>query len=69
MLRALHDAGLFRLLLPRVLDGAEVDPVTFVQVIEEVAKHDASAAWCLCHAAGCSMTAAYLGRRGARHLR
>ena len=68
MLRALHDAGLFRLLLPRVLDGAEVNPVTFVQVIEEVAKHDASAAWCLCQAAGCSMTAAYLGPAEARAM-
>ena len=60
MQRALFDASLFRLLLPRFLDGGEVDPLTFVQVIEEVARHDASAAWCLCQAAGCSMTAAYL---------
>jgi alkylation response protein AidB-like acyl-CoA dehydrogenase len=56
----LIDAGLFRLLLPRGLDGAQVDPVTFVQVIEAVAKHDASTAWCLCQGNGCAMTAAYL---------
>ncbi len=68
MLRALFDAALFRLLLPRSLDGGEVDPVTFVQVIEEIAKHDASAAWCLCQAAGCSMTAAYLSPAAARHI-
>jgi len=60
VLRALHDASLFRLLLPAFLEGGETDPLTFVQVIEEVAKHDASAAWCLCQASGCSMTAAYL---------
>jgi hypothetical protein len=35
VLRALFDASLFRLLLPRFLDGGEVDPLTFVQVIEE----------------------------------
>jgi len=68
VLRALFDAALFRLLLPRSLDGGEVDPVTFVQVIEEIAKHDASAAWCLCQAAGCSMTAAYLSPEAARHI-
>jgi alkylation response protein AidB-like acyl-CoA dehydrogenase len=66
--RALFDAALFRLLLPRFLAGGEVDPVTFVQVIEEIARHDASAAWCLCQAAGCSMTAAYLKPEVAREI-
>jgi len=66
--RALFDASLFRLLLPRFLDGGEVDPLTFVQVIEEIAKHDASAAWCLCQASGCSMTAAYLSPETAREI-
>ena len=68
MLEALHKAGIFRLLLPRTLDGAEADPVTFVRVIEEIARHDASAAWCLCQAAGCSMTAAYLDPAQARTM-
>src|SRR3984893_9668279 len=32
VLRALHDASLFRLLLPAFLDGGEIEPVTFVLV-------------------------------------
>lgn len=56
----LVEAGLFRLLLPRGVGGAQVDPVTFAQVIEAVAKRDASAAWCLCQGNGCAMTAGYL---------
>ncbi len=57
---ALHDAGLFRMLLPRALGGAEIDPATFVQVTETIARADASAAWVICQTNGCSMTAAYL---------
>jgi alkylation response protein AidB-like acyl-CoA dehydrogenase len=60
LLDGLHDAELFRLLLPRSLDGGEVDPITFVEVMEEIARMDGSAAWCLCQAGGCAMTAAYL---------
>ncbi len=68
LLAALFDAGLFRLLLPRSLNGVEIDPVTFVRVIEEVAKADASTAWCLCQSAGCSMVAAYLEPHVAREI-
>jgi alkylation response protein AidB-like acyl-CoA dehydrogenase len=57
---ALHREGLFRLLLPRPFGGFEADPPTFFRVIEAVAKHDASAAWCLCQGNGCAMSAAYL---------
>ena len=57
---ALAERGFFRLLLPRSLGGAELPPADFVPVIEEIAKADASTAWCLNQAAGCSMTAAYL---------
>jgi alkylation response protein AidB-like acyl-CoA dehydrogenase len=68
LLTALVDAGLPRLLLPRTLGGGEVDPVTFVRVIEETAKADASTAWCLCQVAGCSMVAAYLDPDVARQI-
>ena len=60
---ALARRGLFRLLLPRSLGGAELPPAAYVPVIEEIARHDASTAWCLGQACGCTMTAAYLDAR------
>ena len=60
LVAALAERGFFRLLLPRSLGGAELLPAIFVPVIEEVAKTDASTAWCLNQVSGCSMTAAYL---------
>jgi indole-3-acetate monooxygenase len=60
IVEALVDAGLFRLLLPRSLGGGELMPAAYVGIIEEIAKHDASVAWCLGQACGCTMTAAYL---------
>jgi alkylation response protein AidB-like acyl-CoA dehydrogenase len=65
---ALIEHGLFRLLLPRALGGAELRPGVYVEVIEEVAKHDASTAWCLGQACGCTMTSAYLDPEVAREI-
>ena len=64
VLAALHDARLFRMLLPRSCGGLEVDPLTYVQAIEEIAKADGSTAWCVSQASGCSVAAAYRGARG-----
>jgi alkylation response protein AidB-like acyl-CoA dehydrogenase len=60
LLNRLHEAELFRLLLPRSSNGIETDPVTFFHVMETIAKADASTAWCLSQAGGCAMSAAYL---------
>ena len=60
LLDRLHEARLFRLLLQRSSNGIETDPVTFFHVIETIARGDASTAWCLSQAGGCSMSAAYL---------
>jgi alkylation response protein AidB-like acyl-CoA dehydrogenase len=60
LLDQLHEARLFRLLLPRSSNGIETDPVTFFRVMEIIAAADASTAWCLSQAGGCAMSAAYL---------
>jgi alkylation response protein AidB-like acyl-CoA dehydrogenase len=68
IVEALVERGLFRLLLPRSCGGAELRPAAYVSVIEEVAKHDASVAWCLGQACGCTMTSAYLDPAVAREI-
>ena len=60
VLDALHGAGLFRCLLPRSFNGEELHPAAHVEMIEAIAMADASTAWCLGQASGCSMAAAYL---------
>jgi alkylation response protein AidB-like acyl-CoA dehydrogenase len=57
---ALHEAGLFRLLLPRSLRGEELSPEAFVLAVEAIAKADASTAWCVAQTAICSTLAASL---------
>ena len=45
LFEALADAGLYHLAVPRSLGGGEIDLPTYIQVIEELAKADASTAW------------------------
>ena len=45
LFEALADAGLFLLALPSTLGGAEIDLPTYVQVLEEIGKADASTGW------------------------
>ena len=40
--RGLIEAGVFQLLIPRALGGAEADPMTVCQVVEELSKADGS---------------------------
>jgi alkylation response protein AidB-like acyl-CoA dehydrogenase len=45
LFEALADAGVFHLALPRALGCPEIDLPTYIQVIETLAKADASTAW------------------------
>jgi alkylation response protein AidB-like acyl-CoA dehydrogenase len=60
VLDALHDARLFRLLIPRSCDGEEVEPATLFQVTEAIAQGDGSVAWCIGQGSGASIASAYV---------
>lgn len=65
---ALVENGLYRALLPQSFGGAELSLETFMQMQEEIAKADASTAWCLGQCSVCAMTAAYLDPDAANEI-
>ena len=65
---ALIENGLYRSLLPQSVGGAEAPPQIFMQMLEEIAKVDASTAWCLGQCSVCAMTAAYLDLDAAHEI-
>ena len=68
LVSALTGAGLFRLLQPRALGGAELTPMEFAEIMGEIASHDASTAWCVGQGNGCGMAAAFLEPAVAREI-
>ena len=68
VLDALHGAGLFRTLLPRRFGGEEVTPAAFVRMQIELARGDASTAWCLGQGLGCSLVAGFLDSKVAHEI-
>ena len=60
VLAAMHEAQLFRLMLPRSLGGDEVDLETHAMALEIIASADASAGWVVSQGSGCSLASAYL---------
>lgn len=45
VMQAVADAGLLRLLVPAEYGGAEMDPLSFLEIVEAFAEIDGSAAW------------------------
>ncbi len=68
LFEALADAGLFHLALPRALGCPELDLPTYIQVIEELGKADASTAWTVNQGAIFATYAARMPRHVARSI-
>jgi alkylation response protein AidB-like acyl-CoA dehydrogenase len=68
VIRALQEADVFRLMAPSAIGGREVDPVTFLNVVEAAAHADGSVGWCVM-IGGCYATfGGMLPLEGARHI-
>src|SRR5215469_8615297 len=67
-LQPLIENELYRALLPRSVGGHEVPLESFMQMQEEIAKADASTAWCLGQCSVCAMIAAYLAPEAANEI-
>src|SRR3989475_3767465 len=68
LFEALADAGLFHLAVPRALGCPELDLPTYIQVIEELGKADASTAWTVNQGAIFATYAARMPRDVARSI-
>ena len=64
----LRDAGMFRLMMPKEWGGPEMRPAEQVEVIEELAKANASAAWCVMIGCDSGFFAGFLDDDAAREI-
>src|SRR6201995_5330040 len=65
---ALIENELYRALLPKSVGGHEAPLEIFMQMQEEIAKADASTAWCLGQCSVCAMIAGYLKPEAANEI-
>jgi alkylation response protein AidB-like acyl-CoA dehydrogenase len=68
LVKAIADAGLFRMLVPKKLGGLEVDVATMIAAIEEVSKIDGSAGWCVMIGGTGGVISAYLREEVAHEI-
>jgi alkylation response protein AidB-like acyl-CoA dehydrogenase len=60
IMAAMHEAELFRMVLPHSIGGGEAGLLEIIQALEIIAGADASTGWCLGQALGCARSAAFL---------
>ena len=68
LVEAMARAGLFRLWMPQALSGPEVDPMTFLRVVETISRIDGSAGWCQMIGGSLSAFGGYLPIAGAQEI-
>ena len=67
-MKALGEAGLFRLCVPAAVGGLEAHPATLTAAVQALAAGDAAAAWCVAVGATSGLLAGYLPEDSARAI-
>ena len=65
---AFREAGLFGMCIPAVYGGSEVDPLTLLEIIEEVSAADGAAGWCVSISSTTSSMSWYLEPERAKEI-
>lgn len=68
VIAALHEAGIFHMLLPPSLGGGGADIAAFNEVIQTIAAADGSTAWCVSQQVASTQAAGYLDPKIAREV-
>ena len=68
LLTQIHNARLARMLLPRSVDGDEVEPWVYFRTIEEISRHDGSVGWNLFVANSAALIAPFIPLETARTI-
>ena len=64
LLTQIHANRLCRMLLPRSVDGDEVEPWVYLRAIEEISRHDGSVGWNIFVANSSALIAPFLPTEG-----
>jgi alkylation response protein AidB-like acyl-CoA dehydrogenase len=68
VVRALVDAGAFRMLVPRSFGGDELDPMTVCEVVEELSIRDGAVGWCAMIGASNGLFGGLMAQAGAAEV-
>jgi len=68
LLEELLNKNLFRLLLPKTYGGLEIDFIDYLDIIFELASHDASIAWCINQSNVLATNAAFMNKNLAKKI-
>src|SRR4051794_25520548 len=68
LLSQMHEARICRLLLPRSVDGDEIEPWVYLRVLQEISRHDGSVGWNVFVANSAALIAPFLPPDPARRI-